>query len=241
MNKPYIYEPKQNADFNNALTALVVLPDIFGFTDYAKATADQFAKRLGQPVYMLDYFYEVTHKSTVLDPTDQNQMDQALNLMADFKGEQFLKIFNQALNDIKTTQPSLQNVTALGFCFAGRLVYLTAQAKVVDKIISFYGAGANNPNFVESGTAVEFLMSQNRPDIKVLSFYGVQDESIPEDDRNKTNDLLAQAGVDYTHKEYVAGHAYFQPGRPNYDESAAKGSWQVLEEFVKWANNIFTL
>lgn len=233
MNKPYIYETKQNSGYQNVTCAIVVLPDIFGITDYAKATADQFAKRLNQPVYMLDYFFEASGQPTVLDPTDEAQAEQAFDLMEKYNGELFLNIFNQAIEDIKTAQPNLESITVIGFCFAGRLAYVTSGNVLVHNIVSFYGGGANKPEFVNGKTAVEFLIAQQRNDIKVLSFYGTQDESIPEDDRNQTKDLLSGAGVNYVHKEYDAGHAYFQPGRPNYNEAAAKSSWQDLEGFLK--------
>lgn len=233
MNKPYIYESDQNKNYKEAASAILVLPDIFGITDYAKSTAELFANRLELPVYMLDYFYESTDQPTILDPTDQNQAEQAFGLMEKYNGELFLKIFNKSIEDIKQVQPTLKSVVVIGFCFAGRLAYLTAANDLVSKIVSFYGGGANKPDFVGGKTAVEFLIAQSRDNVKVLSFYGTEDESIPDSDRNQTQDLMTKAEVNYLHKEYGAGHAYFQPGRPNYNESAATSSWQVLEGFLK--------
>lgn len=232
MNKPYIYESDQNRNYKDATSAIVVLPDIFGITDYAKSTAELFANRLELPVYMLDYFYESTSQPTILDPTDKAQAEQAFGLMEKYNGELFLKIFNQTIKDMKQAQPTLKSVLVIGFCFAGRLAYLTSANELVNDIVSFYGGGANKPGFVEGKTAIEFLIAQKRNDVKLLSFYGIQDESIPEDDRNQTRDSLIKAGVNYLQKEYDAGHAYFQPGRPNYNESAATSSWQDLEGFL---------
>lgn len=65
-----------------------------------------------------------------------------------------------------------------------------------------------------------------------MSFYGTQDGSITQDDRNKTKEQFAKANIAYSAKEYEAGHAYFQPGRPNYDELATNNSWQDLEKFI---------
>lgn len=236
MNKPYIFVSDQNTNYANATSTVVVLPDIFGITEYATATAELFANRLEQPVYMLDYFYGVTQKPTILDPTNEAQAAQAFELMEHYTGEEFLKFFNGCVDDIKKGNSELQSVTVIGFCFAGRLAYLTSAQSMVHNIVSFYGGGAHKPSFVEGKSAVEFLIAQHRSDIRVLSFYGVQDESIPEADRNQTQELLKQAKLNYSHKEYEAGHAYFQPGRPNYNEAAANSSWQDLEDFLKqWA------
>lgn len=220
---------------NHAATnALVVLPDIWSQTPYSADTAIQFAQRFGVPVYMLDYFYELTGKANNFDP----QKDQAIapELMNRMIGEDFVNIFNKALSDIKIAQPKLESITVVGFCFGGRLAYLGGLSSEVKKIVSFYGAGANTANYYEGKTPIEALCEIRRGDesLKVLSLYGSHDGSIPEADRQLTAQSLKNAGIKYTEKVYDAGHAYFQPGRADmYVEGAANASWGDLGTFIK--------
>ncbi len=70
--------------------------------------------------------------------------------------------------------------------------------------------------------------------VKVLSFYGGQDESIPLEDRAKTKQLLESAKINYAEEVYEqAGHAYFNDSRAErYNADAAKESWEVIKDFI---------
>ncbi len=231
MNSQYIYPAESNAIFTNSTSAIIVMPDIFGITDYAIATMQEFAAVLQKPVYMFDYFYTLTNKPSKFLPEEPRE---AVDLMHKMRGEDFVPAFRQALDEIKTEHPSIKEFIVIGFCFAGRLAYLTGLEKSVTKIVSFYGAGAHTPNYYQGSTPIEVLVNarQNDKNLNVLSFYGTQDESIPKEERDRTKQELESAGIPYSSKEYAAGHAYFQPGRPNYNEVAAKASWQDLKDFL---------
>jgi len=220
---------------DKAATSLVImLPDIWMQTDYSRQTAEEFASKFSIPVYMLDYFYELTGKANNFDP----QKDQAVApaLMNKMTGEDFINIFNKALADIKQNQPKLDSIVVIGFCFGGRLAYLAGLSSEVKKVVSFYGAGAHTQNYYEGKTPVEALceIRQNDQSLSVLSFYGSQDGSIPENDRQLTAQSFKGSSINYIEKVYEAGHAYFQPGRVDmYNEAAAKQSWVELTNFIK--------
>lgn len=181
---------------------------------------------------MFDYFYTFTNKPTHFSPEES---EEAFALMQKMRGEDFVPAFTKALHEISRANPTIQTFTVIGFCFAGRLAYLAGLEQVVTKIVSFYGGGAHTPNYYQDNTPIEALVAapQRDPELKVLSFYGTTDESIPAEDRAKTSQELLAAGIHYTAKEYPVGHAYFQPGRPNYNESAANNSWQDLQNFLR--------
>lgn len=224
---PYLQEFNPQPD---ARSAIIMLPDIYGATEYAQQTTRDFAAKFASPAYLLDYFYQLSKKPNAFTP---EQAEQAHTLMEQMKGEDFLAIFEQAVDLIANQNPVLTEIIVIGFCFAGRLAYLAGAEPKVNKIVSFYGAGAHRPDFVAGQTALEFLCAKRAAtDLSVLSFYGSQDDSIPESDRAKTSADLLTAKIAYTEKIYDAGHAYFQPGRPNYNESAASQSWQNLREFI---------
>ncbi len=212
--------------------AIIVLPDIWGQTDYSYSTLKQLTERFKCPCYLLDYFYEITKTPSKFNPeTDEAK---ALSLMDMMRGEEFMDIFTTALNDIKVEQPKLKQLAVIGFCFGGRLAYLSGLAGEVSKIVSFYGAGAHTENYLDDKSPITALCDKRKNDkqLKVLSFYGNQDGSISTDDQTKTKQQLESAGIKYQAKVYDAGHAYFQPGRPNYNESASASSWKDLEVFL---------
>ena len=209
-----------------------MLPDIWSLTDYAATTAQALSRRYQQPCYTLDYFYQLNNKANNFDP--QTDQAEAVGLMAKLTGEDFIEIFESALEEIQKAQPQLVELTVLGFCFGERLAYLSGLSKKITKIISFYGAGAHTPNFYQGHTAIEALAMARGGDtsLRVLSFYGSEDASIPEPDRAKTALELQKAPISYTAKQYLAGHAYFQQGRDSYVQPAAEKSWQDLDIFL---------
>jgi carboxymethylenebutenolidase len=227
----FIYESKKNANFVQSNQAIIVLPDIYGVTDYAKETSEELANQFRRPVYMLDYFYQLTGQTNNIS---QSNSEVALSLMQKMTGEDFVTIFNKCVKEISYAQPNLVEISVVGFCFAGRLAYLTGLEPKVNKIVSFYGAGVHTPNFYKGQTVLGALENARNGDtiLKILAFYGTLDESIPESDRVKTQKELQSAGIEYGAKEYEAPHAYFQPGRDNYTEVAAESSWQDIKNFL---------
>lgn len=213
---------------------IIMLPDIWSQTDYSDETAKKFAQKFGMPVYMLDYFYQLTGKANNFSQqTDQVTASELMNKMT---GEDFINIFNKALDEIKANQPKLESITVVGFCFGGRLAYLSGLSSEVKKIVSFYGAGAHTANYYEGKTPIEALceVRKNDESLKVLSFYGSQDGSIPQADRELTTQSFKNAGINYAEKVYDAGHAYFQSGRAEmYNEEAANASWNDLDSFIR--------
>ena len=228
MNVPYIYAT--NTEGEHA-SAIIMLPDVFGQTDYAKATADALAKRFARPVFLLDYFYELTGVPNVFA---QDKFDDIRPIMEQMTGQHFVEIWGQMMGEITKAHPAIEHFGVIGFCFGGRLTYLAALDPKVDHLMSFYGAGANNP-FYKGKTSIEALIEARRDDknLHVISFYGTQDESIPPEDRAATEQALTEAEIDYQAREYDAGHAYFQAGRPSHDQAAAEKSWADLETFLR--------
>lgn len=233
MKLDYIYQSPGN--FEKPLTALIVLPEIFGITDFISQTTDKFAKELNMPSYALDFFYQLNHISNKFDY--EADMQKGIELMQQMRGEDFLTIFNNAIEKITSASPSIENIIVCGFCFGGRLAYLSGLNDKVKKIISFYGAGANMPSYLEDKSCIGALSDKRSNDsgLSILSFYGGVDDSIPIEDREKTKSLLGESGINYHEVVYSdAGHAFFNNHRAKmYNELASNKSWEEIVEFVK--------
>jgi dienelactone hydrolase len=231
MNQPYIYESDKNQELANSTKAIVMLPDVYCQTEYAKQTVGELAEESHKPVFLLDYFYIGTNQANNFAESDRDQVHQ---LMDSLRGDQFVVFFQKAITEIQQSYPNLKQFVVVGFCFGGRLAYLTSINKQVIFIVSFYGAGTHLAGFVDGKSPIEYLVSKRGggKDLQVTSFFGTQDESIPEADRTQTQSDLVNAGIYYRGYDYDAGHAYFQEGRPNYNEPAATASWKVLRDII---------
>lgn len=232
MNKPYLYT--NTAHYTQESTkAVIVLPEIFGITDYIKGVTDRFAGDFSLPAFALDHFYSVAGEAEVFDY--YGDYSRNMEIMNSMKGEDFYKLFQQALSGIQAEYPTVTEFIVVGFCFGGRLAYLAGMDERVSKVVSFYGGQPHLPNYFDGKSPVEALVDvRGGSRLKVLAFYGGQDESIPADDRTKTKELLELAKIDYTEKVYEhAGHAYFNDSRPErYSAEAAKESWEVIKDFI---------
>lgn len=227
MNKPYIYESRRNDEFVKN-EAIIVLPDIYCQTDYSKRTVEEFADNFKKPVFLLDYFYLCTNKANNFN---ENNREKVHDIMENFKGGDFAKFFRKTLEEIKEVYPSIERFSVVGFCFGGRLSYIAGGYDIVSKVFSFYGSGANLENYIEGKTPIEYLVAKrNKSDLCVNSFFGINDPTFPETDRQKIKEELIKAGIFYEAHEYDAGHAYFQEGRKNYNASASQASWEVLKK-----------
>lgn len=217
----------------SAKTAIVVLPDIWGLTEYSLETAKQFASDFSRPCYILDYFYQLTSKPSKFDPATDAPI--ATSLMKEMTGQDFISIFEKLISEIKDQQVELESIQVIGFCFGGRLAYLSGIYENVDKIVSFYGAGSLDDEFNSGQSAVATLCNkrQGDTDLNVLAFFGTQDESILPDERKAIAGAFKNANIDFVSREYPAGHAYFQKGRPSYDDLSAKKSQIDLANFIK--------
>ena len=152
------------------------------------------------------------------------------------RGEDFIQLFTRALDDIQSEHSGIAEFIVVGFCFGGRLAWLSGVDKRVARIISFYGGQPHVANYYEGKTPVEALIDAREGDhgLQVLGFYGGQDESIPAEDIGKTKELLAEADISYVEEVYQsAGHAYFNDARPErYNAEASKQSWQIIKDFL---------
>lgn len=232
MNKPYLYTNTAHYTQQSSKAA-IVLPEIFGITDFIKSVTDRFADEFSLPAIALDHFYSATGKVEVFDY--YGDYTRNMEIMNSMKARDFYKLFTQVLDEIQAEYPNLKEFVVVGFCFGGRLAYLAGIDERVSKLISFYGGQPHLPSYFEGKSPVEALIDARRDSkLQVLSFYGGQDESIPTEDRAKTKTVLEEAKISYIEKIYPeAGHAYFNDSRPErYNAEAAKESWKVIKNFV---------
>jgi carboxymethylenebutenolidase len=112
----------------------------------------------------------------------------------------------------------------VGFCFGGRVTFLTAARRALGAAVTFYGGG-----IVTSSALAEALVDEART-LKTpwLGLFGDKDKGIPVEDVEKLRGVLDAANpVPHDIVRYDADHGFHCDGRPAvYDEAAATDGWR---------------
>ncbi|MDD4933070.1 MAG: dienelactone hydrolase family protein [Methylacidiphilaceae bacterium] len=113
-------------------------------------------------------------------------------------------------------------VGAVGFCFGGRVAFLSSMVAPVRAACSFYGGGI----------APELLGRAKDVHAPLLLFWGGRDQHIPPEQTRATSDALRAAGKSFIEVTFSeAGHGFFCEERGSYDPEAARMSWPLVLEF----------
>jgi carboxymethylenebutenolidase len=112
----------------------------------------------------------------------------------------------------------------VGFCFGGRVTFLTAARRALGAAVTFYGGG-----IVTSSALAEALVDEAST-LKTpwLGLFGDKDKGIPVEDVEKMRGVLDAANpVPHDIVRYDADHGFHCDGRPAvYDEAAATDGWR---------------
>ncbi len=197
--------------------AIAVLPEIFGVNGFVSGMVEKLGSAHGVPAFAIDSFFPVTGERKVYDYVVDREA--AHSVMGSVTNEVFNIYFKSELDRIQAEHSNVTKFAVVGFCFGGRLAYLTGLDPRVQKIVSFYGGRASE---------CVGLLAQARAnsDLKVLAFFGSKDESIPPTDRAKTKTQFEAAHIAYEEVVYAdAGHAFMNHERADrYHEASAKDS-----------------
>ncbi|MDD2677484.1 MAG: dienelactone hydrolase family protein [Methylacidiphilaceae bacterium] len=115
-----------------------------------------------------------------------------------------------------------RSVGAVGFCFGGRVAFLSSTVAPLRAACSFYGGGI----------APELLDRAKDVSAPLLLFWGGRDQHIPPEQIRATADALRAAGKSFIEVTFSeAGHGFFCEERGSYNPEAARMSWPLLLEF----------
>jgi carboxymethylenebutenolidase len=112
----------------------------------------------------------------------------------------------------------------LGFCFGGRVAFLTAARRELGAAVTLYGGGIMKANpFLPFPALVDDVAGMRTP---WLGMYGTEDHGIPADEVDALEAALAEAPVETRVTRYEgAGHAFHNDVLPSYHEQAARAAW----------------
>jgi carboxymethylenebutenolidase len=220
----YLACPSEEGKF----PAIIVIQEIFGVNVHIRDVTDRLAKSgfvaIAPAIYQrLAPGFEAgyTPEEVIIGREYKNQT-KASELLGDI----------QATINYLNSLPQVKQggVGAIGFCFGGHVVYLSATLPEIKATASFYGAGITN-----------WCPGEKQPTIthtkdikgKIYAFFGLNDPSIPVAQIEEIEQELRKYQIEHQIFRYSgADHGFFCDRRASYNQKAALDAWdQVLNLF----------
>ena len=203
--------------------AVLVLPDVRGLHPYYEELVLRFAEH-GVDALAIDYFGRTAGTDPRPDTFEYRpHVDQTRwpGLEADIRaGDEALR----AVGGSSRTRFSV------GFCFGGRMAYLTATLDLgLAGVIGFYG-WPSGVHYTGSPAPADMA---DRIRGSVLGLYGGADQGIPAETVSAFDNALAAAGVDHRLITYPgAPHSFFDRKAEAFAEASAS-AWDEVLAFIR--------
>ncbi len=203
--------------------AIMILPDVRGLYPFYEELALRFAEA-GIEALSIDYFGRTAGTGArdqdfaFMDHIGQARYDNLLLDMA--AGVEQLR-----------AQPAVTSVFVVGFCYGGRLAFLSGSRPELglSGVIGFYGGPAGQGRG-GMGAPIDFADQFTCP---VLGLFGGADESIPQSDIDRFGEVLSAAGVENTLISYPgAPHSFFDRNAAEFND-ASTDAWRRMLDFVR--------
>jgi carboxymethylenebutenolidase len=204
--------------------AIVILPDVRGLHPYYEELALRFAEH-GVDALAIDWFGRTAGTQPRPDTFEYRpHVDQTRwpGIEADIRaGEAALRAIGDG---------SVQTRFSVGFCYGGRMAYLTATLGLgLAGVIGFYG-WPTGANYTGSPAPVDVA---DRIRGSVLGLYGGADQGIPAATVSEFDDALTAAGVDHRVVTYPgAPHSFFDRKAEDFAEASA-AAWSETLAFIR--------
>lgn len=215
----YISRPEKAS---GSLPIVIVVSEIFGVHEYIADTTRRFAK-LGYLAIAPEFFTRAGDPNTFGTIAEIQS-----NIVAKTPDTQVLADLKAAIAWAGKNGGDLKKVGVTGFCWGGRITWLSATLPEVKAGVAWYGRlvgdkTANNPR-----QPVEIAADLKAP---VLGLYGSADTGIPLDTVEQMKVALAKASSNPAAKASKfeiypdAPHAFHADYRNTYREGPAKDGW----------------
>jgi carboxymethylenebutenolidase len=159
------------------------------------------------------------------------QFDKVMEHFKEIKGDaNILNDVDGALDHLRGAGFADAQIGIVGFCFGGRVTFLTAVNRAIGAAVGFYGGGIVTGRFPQFPPLIDEVASLQTP---WLGLFGDQDGSIPVEDVERLRAALPDAKVDTDIVRYPeAGHGFHCDRRPDYRPDDAKDAWARTLRFL---------
>ena len=201
-----------------ATRAVVVVMEAFGVNAHIEDVTRRFADT-GYHAVAPDFFHR--GDSGIAEYGD---WDAVIKLFGSLGGDaDILTDVDATLDHLRGAGFSDDRIGIVGFCFGGRVTFLTALRRAIGAAAGFYGGGIVTGRFPQFPTLIEETAALQTP---WLGLFGDEDGSIPVEDVETLRGALSEAKVDTEIVRYAgAGHGFHCDARPDFHADAAADAW----------------
>jgi len=201
--------------------AVLVLPDNRGLSGFYESLTIRLAEQ-GHPALAIDYF----GRTAGLDHRARTGFDDMAAVMPHLMALTRPGLYGDIEAGI-TRLRAFGDVAALGFCFGGRLAFLTADTRFgLSRVVGLYGAldeinGSPGPNQVAASLTTP-----------ILGLFGGADPGIPASAVDRFDQALTHAGTPHELVTYPgAPHGFFDLHQEEHRQASAN-AWRRIRSFL---------
>lgn len=210
--------------------AVIMLQDAGGMRPVLRRMGEQLSG-LGYVVLVPDLYY----RNGPYEPLDmrtafQNEesREKLMALVRSYSAEMVVRdsgAWLEYLESLPETKPG--GVGTTGYCMGGRLSLVLA-GNLGDRITaaaSFHGGNLAKDDDPDSPHHKAGAMKAT-----VYVAGAIEDQSFPEEQKERLAKALSDAGVTHTIETYPAHHGFAVPDNRSYDQAAAERHWNAMEQ-----------
>jgi carboxymethylenebutenolidase len=198
--------------------AVIVIMEAFGVNDHIEDVTRRAASA-GYRAVAPDLFHRAGGGTAPYD-----DFSKVMPLFQGVNDDGILTDVDATIGYLHSVGFTDDQIGIVGFCFGGRVAFLTAARRGLGAAVTFYGGGIVSAGGLPFPPLFDEAKSLKTP---WLGQFGDQDKGIPVDDVEKLrSELDATNPVPHDIVRYDADHGFHCDGRPAvYNESAATDAW----------------
>jgi carboxymethylenebutenolidase len=215
-------------DHGGPWPAVIMFPDAGGMRDTMRQMGERLCG-LDYVVLVPDFYYRNAPREPIDMRTvfqNKESMDQIMAMVRGYTAD-MLRRDASAFIDYLDSRPEKRpgGIGTIGYCMGGRLSLITAGALGgrVAAAASFHGG-----NIAKEDDPDSPHHSADAIEATVYVAGAIEDQSFGDDQKDRLEQALTQAGVAHAIETYPAHHGFAVPDNPSYDEAAAERHWQAM-------------
>lgn len=210
--------------------AVIMFPDAGGMRD----TMGQMGERLSESGYVV-LVPDVYYRQGSYEPIDAHTAFQSKEAMERIMALARSYTADMAVRDARAfvryldsrSEKAPGGIGTTGYCMGGRLSLIAAGAlgQAVAAAASFHGGNIAKEDDPDS--------PHHRATAITATVYvagAIEDQSFPDEQKDRLDKALTEAGVAHTIETYPARHGFAVPDNPTYDEAAADRHWRAMRD-----------
>jgi carboxymethylenebutenolidase len=200
-----------------AARAVIVIHEASGVTDYIEEVLRDFAT-VGYHAVAPELFHRAGGGAAALD-----DFDRVAQLFEGLTDPGIVMDVGAAIGHLHEQSFDDESIGIVGFCWGGRVSFLTSLEFRLGAAVGFYGGGIVRPRFPRLPSLLERAGELKTP---WLGIFGDLDGVIPVEDVETLRTRLAGVDMPTEVLRYAHGeHGFHNRSRPSYHAAAATDAW----------------